>query len=432
MSQLNCDNNTISSETFEDLDSYAGKAARRPKPGMSVSHREKSARILGSLANEISKKAFTKDLQNFKLQGGLFQQKEIVCERNKVSLRFSSPLDQISWPNYIKRFKCDELISEHESNTDKSNKKSTSSSVLAVKLNWRRGVKIEQVSMYTRRTRMIEPEMTQTDFDFETKTKFQKQFQSTCDLLFPEKNVMILDGNECHGHAIKSRKVQEDKDEEETTEADRNMTTFTDSEEHQILLVPYNSKSGFDSDVSQRYKFPYHAKFSIGNKTFEHKFDLKLALSQSPQHYGLVFSFPVEGSNGQNVLKIKSLLTVFSVFPSSSRYASLSTYTAHPLTNDRENTNSSSGKSKSNKKSFANNLTGTVTSKLTETSATVGACDGGKFSINCPVSHPNNPASRGKNSWLDQGQVNHKSKQRLLQSIKSDVRENVMGPVRNK
>jgi hypothetical protein len=413
--QVICDN----SVDITDLDHANSRAKPHSHKALQkLSRREKEAKVVNAVSRELSSKEFNKKLQNFKPSGGL-QQKEIRCTTNQVSVKFSSPLNGISQPHYIKRWKCEDLISEEG---ESGNPGGETSSVVAVKLNWKRGVKVEQISRYSQKTRNIEPDMTTTDFDFESKMKFQKQLQSVRDELFHNMDVIFLDGNECHGRiTMKAKQINEDEETEDISGGDSSNlphSAFLDQEEHLILVVPFYSKSGFDIETERRYNFPYHAKFVVGKKTFEHKFELRLALAQQPQHFGLIFTFP----DGQGKLTIKSLITIYSVFPSSTKYANLITYTSH-----ESDDNSSRTKSNKLRKSFGKNVNETVSENLKEENLNrVGRYGRDNvFQIGCDIAHPNQMYSeftRYKSS-LEEADSKHKQKQRLLKNMKAEARE---------
>jgi hypothetical protein len=236
------------------------------------------------------------------------------------------------------------------------------STVVAVDCKWKNGIKLRN-AVSSSRSREINPNLKTIDFDFESKIKFVKEMDQICEEYFPSDNVLVLEANKSHG-TCSSKYSQNSTPKESEVELEppynhrlpydkqdriRAGTTtldpcdvenidYNDLEEHKVLLVPTFSKSGFevDSIAQQRYRFPYKAKFLIGTKRFDKTFELQLPLSTSPQHFGLIFTFPEKQaktstkSSGpsppQKNIVIKSMISVYSVFPHTSRHASLTTY----------------------------------------------------------------------------------------------------------
>lgn len=322
-------------------------------------------RFLHSVSKEISQKKNVQKLQNAFRQdhtaspSAALASKQVWCTNQEISVNFSNPLDGISTPAYIQKWKNPELIQEiprqksYEEDQDEDGAmldNHAKPAILAVNLKWRNGIQVKQLHKFTTRTRMVEPIMKKTDFDYETKTKFSKEVEASCEELFPEwrQTLMILDGNDSHGvfssgsvvggsgdsgktgKTARSDKLQEDEPSAPYNGGSGDPHTrawkeFTDMEEHRILVVPSHSKNGFDMDLNKHYQFPYQAKFVIGRRAYHHKFFLRLPLSKSPQHFGLIFTFS-EDTKGHSKLRIKSLLTVYSICPQTPKYACLETY----------------------------------------------------------------------------------------------------------
>ncbi len=326
------------------------------------------SRFLHSVSQELSKKSNVHKLQNAFQQTATGQNStstalssKMICLTNQdIAINMSCPLDDISVPSYINKWKNPELIQEiPQRNLDDGEadeittpeKIYTRPTVLAVNLKWRNGIQVKQCHKFTTRTLQLEPIMRKTEFDYETKTKFSKEVELACEELFPDwrQKLMILDGNESHGMYSSSgggagggdsgktaKAARSDKLSEDSSPAPpytgsngdphtREWKEFTDMEEHQILVVPSHTKGGFDMDLSKHYQFPYQAKFVIGRKVYHHKFILRLPVSKSPQHYGLIFTFS-EDANGHSKLRIKSLLSVYNICPHTTKYACLETY----------------------------------------------------------------------------------------------------------
>lgn len=322
------------------------------------------SRFLHSVSQELSKKQNVHKFQNaFQQQTGqnssstALGSKTVWCTNQDIAMSMSCPLDGISVPSYISKWKNPDLIQEiPERNLDEGEADEIATpakilarpTVIAVNLKWKNGIQVKQCHKFTTRTLQLEPVMKKTEFDYEAKTKFSKEVELACEELFPDwrQKLMILDGNESHGmysssgggtgdsgktaKAARSDKLSEDASPAPpyTGNGDphtREWKEFTDMEEHQILVVPSHTKGGFDMDVSKHYQFPYQAKFVIGRKVYHHKFILRLPVSKSPQHYGLIFTFS-EDTNGHSKLRIKSLLSVYNICPHTTKYACLETY----------------------------------------------------------------------------------------------------------
>jgi len=414
--ERNCENSSFTTDLEHP---NRGENCHRHKQINTKSRKDKEVKVVNTVSKELSSKEFARTLSTFH-PSGAFQKKEITCTSNQVEISFYSPLHGISDPGYIKKWKCEDMISEQ---TDSCNHSKSSPSVVGVKLNWKKDLKVRQISKFSRKTCNVEAEMTTTNFDFESKMKFQRELQAAQEELFHhEKNLMVLDGNQCHGGvALKAKELKRD-DQEETAEGYNSSThrppTFMDQEEHIILLVPFHSKTGFDSDIEKRYTFPYHGKFSIGKKTFEHKFDLRLALTQQPQHFGLIFTFPEE----PQAITVKSLITVYSVFPNTPKHSSLVTYKSHST----EDANQNKTGSKDSKRYLVKNVSKTVSESLTDGKLhNQKYCMEDRYKIDCDIAHPNRrygEFSRNKFS-LDEIERKHKTKQNLLKTMQAEAKE---------
>lgn len=415
--QKNCGAEDSVANPISDLEFSSTKNHRHPKSLKSSSYREKEIKVVRSVAKELSGKSFQAELSKFQPQNGLLERR-VICQADQVKVKFSSPLNGISSPFYVKKWKCEGMTSEEDDTL------SNSTSVVAVKLNWRKGVKVQQNSKYSRQTTFVEPGMTTTDFDFESKLKFQKHLQSQIPELFPNGDVKILDGNECHGRTtIKSKHVQPEGYNPSSSSDDHSyVQIYDDNDEHKILLVPFHSKSGFDTDISKSYSFPYHAKFIINNKNFEHQFQLRFLPSQSPQHFGLIFTFA--NPDGSGFITVKSLLSVYSLFPSTPKHAYLVTY----ANNEDDNHNAKYDGRRGFRGQFVKNVKDTVSANLMDeklvNGSSFGSWDGNnEFSIGSTLAHPHQRSLGIKlNNYSERPSSKHKEKVNLIQSIRADAR----------
>lgn len=318
---------------------YTLEPTRSRNEGLNMRTYHGQACLTSFLHKEIIKAANVSRIQN--AFPGLDEKAAVLGEMylryttDSITLAFTSPIQKISTPANIQRMKNSELVKELPA-IEETNQmlKETQSSVIAVNLNWKNSLELSEENDFIGRTRRLEPLMRKSRFAYRTKTKFAAHVKTTCDELFPEwrQNMVIINGHEGTAQISSSAYIQEDSHaQDHYTEGrgdpyTRYWKEYTDFKEHKILVVPHHSKRlGFDTDLSKHYEVPFEAKFIIGRRTYQHKFLFQLPLSRRPQHYGLIFTFS-EDPKGLSKLRIKTLFTVYSIFPKSSELACLETY----------------------------------------------------------------------------------------------------------
>lgn len=359
------DEDPVEDEPLPGVDyKYSLEPTRSRNEALNMRTYHGQACLTSYLRKEFGKAANVSKLQNafagFAEKAAVLGEKSLSHTTDSITVTFTSPLKGISSPIYIDKMQNFEIAKELPMSLDESScvMKEARPSVIAVNLKWKNGLRICESNDFVSKIRRLEPLMRRSRFVYHSKPKFAALMKSTCDEVFPEwrQNLVVINGQEGTPQISISSDIHADS---HTPEVVRNFPVrrgdprsgvckeYKDFKEHKILVVPHHSKRrGFDVDLSKRFEFAYEVKFIVEGRDYQHKFLLQLPLSKLPQHYGLIFTFP-EDPNGHSKLRIKALLTVYSIYPKSSEFACLQTYETRNFeetTFDRDISNDISGR----------------------------------------------------------------------------------------
>lgn len=328
---------------YEDLPAidykYSLKPTRQRKKGLIMKNRKGRKSFISYLHKELAKGENLSEIQNMFSLGDAYSvlaEKKLFYSCNRISLILASPILGISKPQYIDKMNNSELAKDFPVTQPG---KAPKSSVVAVNLKWKNEIQVTESDSFKYKTKWLGPLLRETTLRYGSKTSFAASIKKTCDELFPDwsQNLVIINGHENTQKISGSANIQEDPNPENSYtggQGDPHTRTWkecTDFKEHQILIVPdYSKHHGFNMDLSKPYEVPFKLKFIIGKRTYQHEFLFRLTLSRRPQHYGLIFTFS-EDPKGHSKLRIKSLLTVYSIFPVSSKEVCLETYDTRRL-----------------------------------------------------------------------------------------------------